>query len=165
MRAVDLIVSHNDRDSCSKSECAEPHVGLARLLETNARDSHKLYKTFSTQAMAGDQFAAAHKALSLPELVEPILLNAPLRTILLARRVCCTWNRIFTNSWDIQRALFLTTTELGYYSDPDEDVEAVAAKTEDVETEASTTDHTEVRENVPQSGLDRRPILNPFLFL
>ncbi|KAK3616058.1 hypothetical protein LTR56_026207 [Elasticomyces elasticus] len=49
---------------------------------------------------------ATRKALQLPELVEPILLNLPTRDLLVAQRVCTTWKATIDRSHPIQKALF-----------------------------------------------------------
>ncbi|KAK3709603.1 hypothetical protein LTR37_010824 [Vermiconidia calcicola] len=55
--------------------------------------------------------APAHDALSVPEVLESIVLGLPLRQMMLTRRVCREFDRIITSSTAIQRALFLLPSE------------------------------------------------------
>ncbi|KAK5719790.1 hypothetical protein LTR17_015161 [Elasticomyces elasticus] len=49
---------------------------------------------------------AAHKVLSLPELLEPILLDLSTRDLLFAQKVCKTWHEIIASTPSVQKALF-----------------------------------------------------------
>ncbi|KAK5694040.1 hypothetical protein LTR97_009659 [Elasticomyces elasticus] len=50
---------------------------------------------------------AAIKALSIPELLEEILLDLSTKEILFAQKVCKTWKQIVDTTPSLQRALFL----------------------------------------------------------
>ncbi|KAB8269748.1 hypothetical protein BDV30DRAFT_251093 [Aspergillus minisclerotigenes] len=51
------------------------------------------------------------KALSLWEILHPILLNLDMRTLLHAQRVCRVWHHIITRSRSLQQALFFLPVE------------------------------------------------------
>lgn len=48
----------------------------------------------------------AHRLFYLPEMLEAILLNLDMHTLLMSARVCYTWNDLIKNSRKIQQALF-----------------------------------------------------------
>ncbi|KAK5675179.1 hypothetical protein LTS10_012253 [Elasticomyces elasticus] len=49
---------------------------------------------------------AALKVFSLPELLEPILLDLSTRDLLFAQQVCKTWHEVIASTPSLQRALF-----------------------------------------------------------
>ncbi|KAK3623231.1 hypothetical protein LTR56_021711 [Elasticomyces elasticus] len=49
---------------------------------------------------------AGLKVLSLPELLEPILLDLSTRDLLFAQKVCKTWHEVITSTPSLQKALF-----------------------------------------------------------
>jgi hypothetical protein len=56
--------------------------------------------------------APIHDALSVPEILETIILNLPLRHIIRSRAVCREFRRIIDDTTSIQRALFLQPTSI-----------------------------------------------------
>ena len=63
------------------------------------RDQQRLHSSTS--------MPPAHDALSVPEILEEIILNLPLRQIVRLRIVCREFRRIINGTTSIQRALFL----------------------------------------------------------
>ncbi|KAE8340686.1 hypothetical protein BDV24DRAFT_151806 [Aspergillus arachidicola] len=59
------------------------------------------------------------KALSLWEILHPILLNLDMRSLLHAQRVCRVWNDIITRSRSLQQALFFLPVEEHQATSPD----------------------------------------------
>ena len=49
---------------------------------------------------------AAARVCSLPELLELVLFELPTRDLLLAQRVCQTWQAVISGSPKLQRALY-----------------------------------------------------------
>lgn len=81
--------------------------------------------------------AAAAKVRALPELLENILLQLPIRDLLFAQKVCKTFKQVMEESPSIQRALFFTPGGVGdvYQTDGKETAEQ-AAHTEYVRTKS-----------------------------
>ncbi|KAK5681487.1 hypothetical protein LTS10_006018 [Elasticomyces elasticus] len=67
----------------------------------------------SVNSASGDESLEAtipHTPLDIPELLENILMNLPLRDILFSQRVCRMWQESIKQSPNIQEVLFLRTT-------------------------------------------------------
>ncbi|KAK5737488.1 hypothetical protein LTR17_006716 [Elasticomyces elasticus] len=78
----------------------------------------------SVNSALGDESLEAtipHSPLDIPELLEKILMNLPLRNILFSQRVCQTWQMAIRQSPNIQKVLFLrvgsTTTTAWHVGD------------------------------------------------
>ncbi|GMG02023.1 unnamed protein product [Aspergillus oryzae var. brunneus] len=54
----------------------------------------------------GYRLLDASRIFYIPEILEAILLNLDMHTLLLSARVCCTWNNLIKSSRKIQQALF-----------------------------------------------------------
>ncbi|KAL4954382.1 hypothetical protein BDW69DRAFT_163300, partial [Aspergillus filifer] len=60
-------------------------------------------------AVTGITRSAANRVLETPELLEMILVQTDMRTLLIsAQRVCRTWKALIDHSPSLQRALFFT---------------------------------------------------------
>ncbi|PIG79990.1 hypothetical protein AARAC_005210 [Aspergillus arachidicola] len=62
---------------------------------------------------------STNEALSLWEILHPILLNLDMRTPLDAQRVCRVWHDIIIRSWSLQQALFFLPVEEHQATGPD----------------------------------------------
>ncbi|KAB8221957.1 hypothetical protein BDV33DRAFT_229847 [Aspergillus novoparasiticus] len=65
------------------------------------------------------ELGSTTKALSLREILHPILLNLDMRTLLHAQRVCRVWHHIITRSRSLQQALFFLPVEEHQGTGPD----------------------------------------------
>ncbi|KAK5703593.1 hypothetical protein LTR17_021962 [Elasticomyces elasticus] len=88
-------------------------AAAAASVASPRRSARLKHAQSSVNFASGDESLEAtipHTPLDIPELLENILMNLPLRDIVFSRRVCRMWQEEIKQSPNIQEVLFLRTT-------------------------------------------------------